>query len=61
MIPTLNTNILYAVFPLFADLGYHVLLSFWRCVDTGYTLGCTFALPGMHPLSLPQSELHLNH
>lgn len=38
--------------------SYH---HFGAYVGTGYTVGCTIALLGMHPLFHPESELDLNH
>jgi hypothetical protein len=37
------------------------LLLFGAFVDTGYTVGCTFTFPAMHPLFHPESEFDLNH
>lgn len=62
MIPTLNmTHSICFFYPLsqfWTIASYH---HFGAYVGTGYTVGCTIALPGMHPLFHPESELDLNH
>lgn len=62
MIPTLNmTHSICFPPPPFRKSGLLLLIVMGAYVGTGYTVGCTIALPRMHPLFHPESELDLNH
>lgn len=61
MIPTLNMTHSICFYPLSQIWTIAFYDHFGAYIGTGYTVGCTIALPEMHPLFHPENELDLNH